>query len=1259
MLIFWALTGQTPVEAGLSTFTEYTPDEHGGGTITSDIAEDQYGNLYFANESGLLKFDGKNWRLMPATGGSSYLSSVAVDAANKIWVTTANTIGFYAESPPGQYAYTNLSDSLPELKTDLGTFWRLYSHKQSIFLITTAYVLRWDGSSWESWHFKSEQRILPSWVDQALYIHARGTGLFALKDNTFELVARETDAIASGIISITRSAEAGLICSTVSNGLFYFENETFRTYTAALENTQILDARFIQNGYFTVGTANQGILFLDQEGRRVSHAEHDGVSIYKLYESGTGTLWAATTGAILEIHTPSLTHSPNEAFDIARHKEDLYFTNGRELRYLPLGNAQTSAETILQATALWDIHSTEGDLIYGGSKVFGGYQKGVGKFSITHPRHVGYIYRSWKSPNLLYSNDPPTVSRWVRKPSGWAYLDSLSGFQSRALSLVELPDSQLLISGENSPLLLADWDHPNEIVRLGEPEGLPDKFVWAHCLRHDDTVIAITNRGLYRYAPETERFDFDPILGKNLGMDAYALESCPAANGSGWILHLPTATPSEYRIGHLSIKKDGSLEWAALDLPAVDLAGKVEALFHEHIDQDEILWVGGSKQLLRYNLSMLPDYNPPHTRLTRIGEKTTNTFYFNGAGAAPDQLTWDYPQRNLQLEYAAPPHPLKVEAYETRLSGFESAWSEPTQATFREFTNLPHGKYTFAARAIDEFGRRGDSALLSFTILPPWYLTAYAYLGYALGGVGFLIAVVHLYSRRLRQQRARLQALVTARTAELEERQKQLTRANQAKQNFLASMSHEIRNPLNGIIGVVRILKKKEQAAGLSSKEISYLDACSRHLNQLLGQTLDYSSLESGKIRTQIASFNPNTLLEEVTQMHQEIAEKKGLDLILDRPKVPHNWCGDPVLLKQILINLVSNAIKYTPEGAVTVTLHYEELEDSVDARFEVTDTGPGIPAAMQALIFEEFERLPESIQQQIPGTGLGLTISAKMARIIGGELTLDKDHTPGARFVLRAEFGIDLYLPSQHRDAEDCPPALLPGRHALVADDMDFNRYISAEVLQSMGAEIDQAEDGRIALAKLQTKHYDIAVLDLSMPELSGIEVVETFLRQHPQHKPQLIALSAYNTAEIEAKCLAAGFDHFIEKPLDPEKLATALQDKAKPASGQMGSNNDLLDYLAANSAKSMDQLQNEYQRACLEELHKLEHALKRGDPSLSRNFIHNLIGLISIQKDPKLTEWVSELSAGVKAGAPKEQTGHIIREMREQLAVKHMDQR
>lgn len=1235
---------------------QYTSEDHHGGDVTYKIAQDRNANIYVASESGALKFNGEEWSILPPSEQSNHIKSILVDDSNNIWIAGPKHVGFYSCDNAGSYHFNDLTETFLKANKQQSpaAFWEILKLKNHIYLVSSKEVARWEGKTWKIWPFDDTRRILPSLSNTNLYIHARGSGLYKLLDDDFKLLIGNSPEIESGIMSAIEMPNGELLCATLTNGLFRLKERSAIPVQSNFKTAGIFNAIKLSDGTIAIATFYRGILISSSEGQLIKEIPY-GSPVYRIKEDRFGSIWAATTDSILHVPNLELIKFSDNAHGISRFNNAIYYTNKSQLKCIEdKRNTPQTLRNIIEQTGLREILPTREQLLYASLSNIGTVSKDGITNETPSPRHIVALYQSKLNPNIIYSSEPPEISRWKIEESKLEPVDSLNESIPDPLSITELPNGKLLITGELSPILQIDWPLPDDsgtaptsVLPLGHAQGLLDKFIWAHCFRIDERVIIISNKGLFRYDNESETFHHDPALGSDLGNDAYGLESCPAADSDGWILRLPSLRGNQNQVGHLSITTENRYTWTPWQLPSKHLAGKVEALLHEQDNGAEILWVGGSKDLLRYDLSNMPDHPAPSTRLTAIREQDTRQTYFNGAGAAPVFLEWDFPQKTLRLEYAAPPSPIKVTGYQTRLAGFHEAWSEPSTNTFREFTKLSHGDYQFEVRAVDEFGRSGEKATLSFTILPPWNKTPYAFCGYIAAGALSLFGASRYRSRALLRKNENLQNLIRKKTDELEKEKLKLVQSNRAKQNFLASMSHEIRNPLNGILGIARLLNKEDAQQGKQSEQITHLYACSKHLHQLLGQTLDYSSLEAGKIRTRMESFEPSTLLNEVIQMQKEMAEAKGIKLILQTPPIVFHWTGDPVFLRQILVNLISNGIKYTPSGSVCLGLTYQDLEDSVLACFAVTDTGTGIPKDKKSFIFKEFTRLPESETSQLPGTGLGLAISSEMAQLMGGTLELDQNHQGGARFLLKVEFGLDRVVPSKTKAIEPKDKRVLTGKRVLIADDMDFNRYISAELLRSMGADIDQAEDGIDALSKLRSTTYDIAILDINMPNMSGPEAVEAFLKRHSGPVPDFIALSAYNTDEMESKCLAAGFNQFIEKPLDPEKLKQVIMQQHTQTVGSQNSEVNLLAYLSEISTKPIDELQKEYRKSFKQELQNLQVALVNNDHKAQRDLIHKLLGMSNIHKSPAICELIEELSIQSKQNAPKEALAPLVEKL------------
>lgn len=504
-----------------------------------------------------------------------------------------------------------------------------------------------------------------------------------------------------------------------------------------------------------------------------------------------------------------------------------------------------------------------------------------------------------------------------------------------------------------------------------------------------------------------------------------------------------------------------------------------------------------------------------------------------------------------------------------------------------------------------------------------------AFIGYSLCLIFSLALINRIRTAHLKKRNEELELLVRQRTKELEEQNLALTKANSVKENFLASISHDIRNPLNGILGIAQLLKDDPTTSQVEVERVNHLYSCANYLRRLMGQMLDFTSLESGTLQTKPISFDITKLLKIAINEYQYFAERKGLRLQIHLPPQTHHWIGDPILIKQILITLLSNAIEHTQNGYVSVALETCVEESSAWAIFTVEDSGTGITPSKQDSIFEGFTQLTELAEGDVAGTGLGLAVARRTAELMEGTLTLDSSHQAGARFILQLPYKLGKQI-----NTNKVPPSidnarLLENKTVLIADDMDFNRYINNELLTKLGAHVEEAENGEEALNRLLEKDYSLAVLDINMPQKNGIEVVSEYLKQRANTQTIIIALSGYVTAEMEELCLKKGFHHFIEKPLDQAKLSSIL-DNTEPKSNTSEQTEpaSLLNYLANNDPKATEALKRRYQAAFLKELGQLRTAIENDSDKLTRASIHKLTGLSNLRREEIVAEWLANLS-------------------------------
>jgi signal transduction histidine kinase/CheY-like chemotaxis protein len=407
----------------------------------------------------------------------------------------------------------------------------------------------------------------------------------------------------------------------------------------------------------------------------------------------------------------------------------------------------------------------------------------------------------------------------------------------------------------------------------------------------------------------------------------------------------------------------------------------------------------------------------------------------------------------------------------------------------------------------------------------------------ALGCSALVGVVVARSTSSLRQ--ARLQADENARVLKAERLAAE--RANRAKDEFLAVMTHEIRTPLNAVLGLTDLLIAGD-ADSEQRRHLSTIRTSGEHLLSMINDILDHSKIDAGRMTLEELPFSPKDTGDEVLSLMQEAAQAKGLrlELIIEGP-VSERVVGDPVRLRQVLLNLVSNAVKFTNAGGVTVTMRATHPGGAIT--FSVVDTGVGMDEVSRARVFNPFTQGDSSITRRFGGTGLGLSISQRLVKLMGGLITVESAPGRGTAFAFTLPLrATDRPTTSVQRSTPIGQVPTFRGR-VLVVDDREVNRQVAVAMVKRLGLEVDEAADGRAALERLAHGGIDLVLMDCQMPELDGIATTAE-LRLHEaagKHLP-VIALSAAVTPSDRERCRQAGMDGFLAKPVRLELLAGEL---------------------------------------------------------------------------------------------------------------------
>jgi signal transduction histidine kinase/ActR/RegA family two-component response regulator len=1165
-------TGPAPssaAELGLPLQRYFSSDDYDGFNRVTAVAHTAEGFTLFGTYEAAILYDGVTHEKIPVP--ATYVTALCRDDEGVMWVGGDNEIGVLAASADdGRLHYVSRANLLPAAASSFGRIRAMVAGRAGVFVATSNGLLNFSAGRAGFQPLPPDSKLQLFAVGGRIYLQDARRGLLVFDQGGFRPldVGRE---LAGREIQLVERDPAHALCVIEGEGLFNFDPAADRLgkittpLAALLAGPMVRVLRLPDGRVVFIRGNNGGVVIADPalQGAQVLDAKTGlaNTAILDAALDADNGLWLATANGLLRLDlAPGLTvFDERNAFPIGssgslvRHDGVLYAASTQGLMRLAPGRPATgSAARFVPDPRVPEIcdnlrETPQGLLFSTNDTVELLTDAGRRRLFDPHAK-IAMIKPNRRVPAVYF----------IATDDGGFYVMNLAAGTTRRV--LTLPPGVLLWNGAEESDRVSwfgtaasgfwritapngEWNEATaEAHPLGQA-GLPAGKSWTGVFALFDALHFLTETGMYRWDSATQNFSFDDrfrIEGVNpLRFMPAVADSTGRAWTSPWLGTLACARP----LGYFQAGAPDSFAWH--DAPARWQAGVgrfgAGLMMVESEAGRPILWTKSPTAIARIELDTLPVGRPaaawrPVLRRFKTGERSWPVA--GGAG-----LRLPFSTLPITLRYAAPRYqPGAPVRYQTRLLGYREEWSAPTTSNETVFTNLTGGPFAFEVRAIDADGFVSEPTRLAFSVALPWHRSNLAFSAYALAALAGVFGFIRWRLHHAERERARLERLVAERTLELAAAKQQADAANQAKSAFLASMSHELRTPLNGVIGFAQVLMKDRELSARNRDRLRIVQNSGEHLLRMINEVLDLSKIEAGKMELQPAPFHLSHLLRDIAAGPAVRAEQKQLEFVFSPDAgLPETVVGDAQKLRQVLDNLLSNAVKFTRAGTVRLAVR-PLAPDRVG--FEVTDTGVGISAADRAKIFEPFQQAASGRPPE-PGSGLGLTISHRLVALMGGQLAVES--APGAGSTFR--FALDLPALTTGtagppaRTARTITGYLGPRRTLLVVDDIAVNRHVLRDLLQPLGFDLLEAASGETALAMAVP---ELALVDLRMPGIDGLELVRRLRARPGGERLKLIAMSASVLSFNRDEAFTAGCDDFLPKPFREtellDKLATHL---------------------------------------------------------------------------------------------------------------------
>jgi signal transduction histidine kinase/DNA-binding response OmpR family regulator len=1111
----------------------------------------------------VLLYDGVEWQRLNAP---DLVRSLSVHRSGRIYTGGYARFGYLEQDSTGNWTYRSLSDQAAARYPDMADVWSIHNMDSVVCFRTSRYLFVHRDTQMTVIRAQNAFRQ-SAVIGSGLYIWDPGTGLVRFDSDGCRLAVNGENFAQRYVHTMCAWGNDSLLIMTSEGFVIYHQG----AISAWGRRSPVFDESpyymsVLSNHHVVVTTLNGGAWIFDERGAVVDIFDRrTGLPTFDVKfaaEDGEGGLWLALNQGMVRVPYPSretffdVRLGVENAVDaLVRHHGSLYAaSNSGVLRQVLSDKDGRPSRFERWGPPILALHlasTHDGLLVASGDGIFLMQDQPV---DISGSKQRAAFMRSWSRDSTVIFVGMKEGLGVVRYRNGnWSWEGRLPGIHEQIRSLTESIDGILWCGTRSQGALRIRFDtdsglHKPAIRRLGEKDGLPPGGV--RVARISGEIRLSTDRGLFRWDDASETVMPDSTFGMQFVNGSMAVDQMYASpNGDVWIVAVPVGIE---RNVVMRARRDGST-WHVNDRSYRHLLDF--PCYTVFPDGDSLVWFAGSKGIIRHQLKT-PAPSPKYgTLIQRLLVRSDSIVY---TGGSMRQVQLPYHLNAIRIQFASPNFERTSEnEFQYCLEGFDAGWSSWTLETKKDYTNLPEGRYTFRVRARNVHRQEMPAAELSLVILPPWYRTPWAYALYVLATLSLLFTLVRWRTLALQRHKVRLERIVDERTEELRARNRQiaeqahrLEELDRIKSRFFANISHEFRTPLTLVMGPLRQLMAEDGDA----RHRSWYDLMMRQSSRLLAlinQLLDLAKLENRSMTARWVKGDIILSFRGWVMSFFSLAETRRVRLILHTPDEAPELLYDADKLEKIVVNLLSNAFKFTPpDGVIETSL---ALRDGM-IEITVSDTGKGIPAEQLSRIFDRFYQVDSSETRGHEGSGIGLALVKEMTDYLGGKVDVESEVDKGTTFRVAVPFGtgVESEFASVAEEAsvdlgeridpdlsssppEGCPSILI------VEDQPDMRVFIRS----CLGEHylISEAVNGENGFEIAKEQIPDLIISDVMMPVMDGYEFTRRTREDiRTSHIPViLLTARADETHRIEG--LETGADDYISKPFSARELAARVR--------------------------------------------------------------------------------------------------------------------